>query len=428
MSDVTFSKPLTDEPMNLAPERQEFHNGWAFRGIAASVRYVLTILGLIVLIGALAAIKTKQISNLINMGKAYEKAGPPPEVVSSATAQDQKWEGTLSAVGGIAAAKGVSISNDAPGVVSRILFESGQTVRQGQVLVEIDSNVERAQIASIEARIDLAKLQAGRSRALVASNSISQAQVDTDEAQLKTASADLGALQAQIARKTVRAPFSGKLGIRQVNLGQYLNPGTTLTVLESTDSVYVDFTLPQQRLGDLKVGMPVRVTLDTSTPTSDQAAKMEPMDGVIAAIDPEIDSATRNIKLRASIPNKGDKLRAGMFARVSVILPDHGTVVAVPATSVVHASFGDSIFIVEDKKDDAGKPVNGADGKPAKVARQQFVRVGEARGDYVAILDGAKAGQEVVTEGAFKLRNNAGVVVNNSQPLKPQVAPQVENR
>jgi membrane fusion protein (multidrug efflux system) len=408
---------------------------WAARGSSAApfvrndrdgarilqfVRYLIPILGVIVVILGLGTLKFQQISMLIGMGKQMEKAGPPPESVSTSVSQRQSWEEVLEAVGSIAAAKGVAISNDAPGIVSRILFESGATVKPGQVLVELDTSVERAQLASAKARLDLAQLTAGRSRALVHSAAIAQSQLDGDEAQLKATVTDVAGIQAQIDRKTVRAPFAGRLGIREINLGQYLNPGTMITVLEAIDTVYVDFELPQQRLADIKVGMPVRVTLE--------GAQAFEADGVIAAVDPAVDSTTRTLKLRATVPNKQEKLRPGMFAQVSVVLPHRDPLVVVPATSLVHATYGDSVFVVVDKRDDAGAMVSGPTGQPAKVARQQFVKVGESRGDYVAILDGVSAGEEIVSAGAFKLRNGGGVAVHNE--VKPSAAldPHPENR
>jgi membrane fusion protein (multidrug efflux system) len=383
------------------------------------MRYVYAILGLLVVIGGLAAIKAKQIGQLISFGKQYEVMGPPPEVVSSAVATSAQWEGTLSAVGSIVAAKGVTVSNDAPGVVARIHFESGQSVKQGQVLVELDSSVEQAQLASAAARTELASISLKRTRALVDSNSIAASQLDTDQFGYKGNRADATALAAQINRKTVRAPFSGRLGIREVNLGQYLNSGTTISVLEAIDTVFVDFALPQQELGELSVGMPVRVTME---------GLAGPLPGgTISALDPEIDAMTRTVKVRASIPNKDERLRPGMFVSVAVVLPKTVDVVAVPATSIIHASYGDSVFVIEDKKDEQGAPVNGADGKPAKVARQQFVRVGRSRGDFVAIDDGVKAGEEVVSSGAFKLRNGSGVVVDNTINLDPKLDPHPVN-
>ncbi len=384
------------------------------------MRYFAAVLGLLIVIGGLAGVKYQQIASLMAMGKQMQKAGPPPESVNTAVLGEQAWEGTLSAVGSIAPVKGVEISNDAPGVVWRIDFESGALVHEGQVLVELDSRVERAQLASANARKELAAIQAKRSRALVQTNSIAQSQLDTDDSALKTVAADIGGLEAQIDRKIVRAPFSGRLGIRAINLGQYLNPGTPITVLEQIDSVFVDFTLPQQQLASLKVGTPVRATVEGAN----QAA----YDGVIAAVDPAIDSTTRAIKVRATVPNRGEKLRPGMFVDVAVVLPKADPFVAIPATAVVHASYGDSIFVVEDRKDDGGKLVLGSDNMPAKVARQQFVRVGEQRGDFVAIVDGAKAGQEVVTAGAFKLHNGSPVAVKNEVKLDAKLSPRPENR
>jgi membrane fusion protein, multidrug efflux system len=384
------------------------------------VRYVVAVLGLLVIIATLAGIKAGQFASLIAMGKQAQKAGPPPETVGTAAAQRQTWERTLSAVGTITAGKGVAASNDAPGIVSRILFESGAVVREGQTLVELDTSVERAQLASARARLELARVTATRSRALVATDSISKAQWDGDEAQLKTATTDVGALAAQIDRKTVRASFSGRLGIRLVNLGQYLTSGTPVATLESTDMVYVDFTLPQQRLADIHPGALVRVTIEGS-----EGGVHE---GTISAVEPAVDSLTRNIKVRASLPNKQDGLRPGMFANVAVVLPEQQSFVTVPSTAVIHASYGDSVFVVEDKKDDAGHVATGPDGKALKTARQQFVRVGDTRGDFVATLDGVTDGQQVVSAGAFKLRNGSGVVVNNDIKPTPQLAPHPENR
>jgi membrane fusion protein (multidrug efflux system) len=254
----------------------------------------------------------------------------------------------------------------------------------------------------------------------VASDALPRAQQDTDEAVLKTSRGDLGALHAQIARKIVRAPFSGKLGIREVNLGQYLNPGTAITSLEAINTVFVDFTLPQQRLKEVSLGMPVRILIE--------GEGTEPTDGTVQAIDPSIDPVTRSIKLRAGLDNRDQKLLPGMFARVSVILPGVRQVVTVPVSAIVHASFGDSVFVVEDRKDENGNMARGPDGAPAKLARQQFVQLAETRGDFVAVAQGVIVGQEVVTAGAFKLRNGAPVRVDNSVQARADIAPHPENR
>ena len=372
------------------------------------MRYLIPIAVLVAIVAGLGGVKLEQISTLLHAGELAQKAGPPPEVVGTAVAQKDEWAGSIAAVGTVTAVRGVAVSNESPGVVTAIHFESGQVVKAGQVLVELDTSVERAQLASAEARKELANVSAGRSRALAEREAQSKAQLDADEAQLKTSSADFGALKAQIERKTVRAPFSGRVGMRTVNLGQYLQPGTPVTVLESLGSVYVDFTVPQQNLGEVKTGTAVRVAL-TDGPV---------LDGVIGAVDPTLDAATRTIKLRASIANNRDRLRPGMFVNVEVVQGKKSSVVIAPLTAVVHASYGDSVFVVEDKSED---------GRTRKVARQQFVRLGPARGDFVAILDGVKPGQELVTAGAFKLRNGGGVVVNNDIKPVPALAPHVDN-
>jgi membrane fusion protein (multidrug efflux system) len=384
------------------------------------MKYVVVLVALLGLVGGLGSIKYKQISSLIAMGHAMEKSGPPPEAVGTATSTKDSWQESLEAVGSVAAARGVTVSNDAAGIVSAIHFESGKVVREGDVLLELDSNVERSQLAAARARRELAQINAGRTRALVASNALPMAQQDNDEAIVKTSNGDLDALAAQIARKTVRAPFSGKLGIRQVNLGQYLNPGTAITSLEATDAVFVDFTLPQQRLKQVSLGMPVRIVVE------DEGGQA--VEGVIHAIDPSLDAVTRSIKLRASLNNRDERLLPGMFARVSVILPGAHEVVALPVSSIVHASFGDSVFVIEDKKDEDGSVVKGADGSPAKIARQQFVKLAETRGDFVAVTQGISAGQEVVTSGAFKLRNGASIRIDNKVQARAELAPHPENR
>jgi membrane fusion protein, multidrug efflux system len=384
------------------------------------MRYVIAIGALLALVVGLAAVKYEQIASLISAGHAMAKAGPPPEAVGATVARAETWQETLDAVGDVAAARGVIVSNDAPGIVSAIHFESGKVVRAGDVLLELDGNVERSQLAAVEARRELAQINARRTRALVATDALPRAQQDTDDAVVKTSRSDLELLRAQLARKTVRAPFSGKLGIRQVNLGQYLNSGTPITSLEATDTVFVDFSLPQQRLRNASLGTPVHVEIE--------GEDVPPTDGVIAAIDPSIDSVTRSVKIRASLPNPDEKLLPGMFAKVVVVLPEKRDVVVVPVQAVVHAAFGDSLFVVEDRKDDAGNLVKAADGNPAKVARQQFVKLGDTRGDFVAVNNGLGVGQEVVTAGAFKLHNGASIAIDNTVQANAELTPHPENR
>ncbi len=376
------------------------------------MRYVIAVTGVLLVIGALVFIKFSQISMLIGMGKEMEKSGPPPEAVGTRKAELQSWEGSLESVGTITSAKGVDISAEVPGVVSKILFESGKVVKEGDPIIELDASVERAQLVSAQVRLDLAQKTVKRSRALTGSGLGTQAQLEADESAVRSAGADIEVLNAQIKKKTIRAPFAGRLGIREVNLGQYLNPGTVVAALESVDTVYVDFTLPQQLHDRIKVGMGVRVTIEN--------AKDATAEGTIDAIEPKVDPGTRTMKLRATVPNREDKLRAGMFAQVSVLLPKRPDVVAVPATAVMHASFGDSVFVVEEKTPEGG-------GDKALFARQQFVKTGEARGDFVEIVEGVKAGEEVVSAGAFKLKNGAKVVIDNSVENVPKLDPKPEN-
>ena len=375
-------------------------------------RFILPIVGVVALLASLGAVKATQISSLINAGKAMQAAGPPPDAVGSATAKSETWEATIAAVGSVEAGKGVTLSNDAPGVVTKIHFESGAKVKHGDVLVELDTRVEHAQLASAIARRDLAGTNARRSKALVSGGVAPVAQLETDDATLRTASADASALQAQIERKTVRAPFAGTLGIRLVNIGQYLNPGTALSVLQSTDATFVDFTVPQERLEEVSVGVPVRFTIGGVSGAS--------LEGAIAAVDPSVDAVTRSVKLRATAADPDRKLRPGMFVKVAVVLAAKRNVVVVPATSLVHAAYGDSVFVVEKRPE--------GDAKPGLVARQQFVRAGELRGDFVAIEEGLKGGEEVVTAGAFKLRNGGSVTVNNDVGKAPERSPKPDNR
>ena len=371
-----------------------------------------------------AGTKFAQISSLIKFGKAAQAAGPPPEAVGTATATGGSWESVLESVGSVAAGRGVTISNEIPGVVRAIRFESGAKVRAGQVLVELDAGVEKAQLASLRARQELATTTAARTRKLESGGAATKAQLENDESQMKTIGADAEALRAQIDKKTIRAPFAGRLGIRSINLGQYLNPGTAITVLESLEAVYIDFTVPQQEVARVPVGTAVRIVLPGTQP-------IQTLTGKIAAVDPSIDPVTRAVRLRASVQDDKatrDKLHPGMFVNVSVMLPEQKNVVSVPAIAILRAPYGNSVFIVEDRKDEQGHVVKGPDGKPGKVARQQFVRVGTTRGDFVSIDEGVTAGQEIVMLGAFKLRNGAPIMVNNQTKLEPSQTPNPQNR
>jgi membrane fusion protein, multidrug efflux system len=381
------------------------------------MRYLLVIVGLLLVVGGLVYVKFSQISMLIGMGEAMAQAGPPPEAVSTTPATHQTWEASLRSVGTVASAKGVEISAEVPGVVKKIGFESGKLVKKGDVLVVLDSRVERAQLSSAQVRRDLALTNVKRARALGAVGAESQAQLDNDENALRQAAAELEVLRAQIARKTIRAPFAGRLGIRNVNLGQYLNPGTSITTLEAVGGAYVDFQLPQQHQREVATGQPVRVSVEGAPELSGP--------GTITAISPNVDPSTRTLGLRAAVDL--DALQPGMFVRVEVVLPEARKVVAVPLTAVVYAPYGDSVFVIEDPLPDA-LPSQAPNEEPVLRARQQFVRLGERRGDFVSVLDGVQPGQVLVSAGAFKLRNNSPVFINDALALTPELDPNPVNR
>jgi membrane fusion protein (multidrug efflux system) len=384
------------------------------------MQYVVVILGLVVALGALAGIKGAQVSELLRWAEhRQQQDGLPPESVSTARATTQNWGDSLNAVGSVTSVRGVAVSNEIPGVVARLHFDSGARVKQGQLLLELDARVEKAQLSSLRARLRLARHSLQRSRLLAPQGAISDSQLDADETSASAVSADVQALQAQIERKSVRAPFSGRLGIRAVNMGQYLPPGTTIAVLESTDSVFVDFSLPQPESARVHLGMHVLAQLDPPGST--------PLRGSVSAIDPTLDPETRNIRIRASLPDPGDRLRPGMFVRVSVLLPQERPMLVVPLSAVSHASYVDSLFVV-DAGHGAAASGSGPELAPIRVARQHFVRLGPARGDFVGVLEGLNDGDEVVAAGTFKLRNGSRVIVNNDVGPEAQLDPRPENR
>lgn len=383
------------------------------------LRWVLAIVAVLVIIGVLAGLKVAQIGSLIAFGKQMEESGAPPEAVGAGKSEKQDWEGTLTGIGSVASSKGVVVSTEVPGTITRLLFNSGDTVKAGQVLVELDSSIERAQLASAVVRKEQANTNVSRTAGLAARGAASQQQLDSEANQLKAASAEIVTLQAQIAKKTIRAPFAGKVGIRDVNLGQYLNPGTPVATLESADSVYVDFTMPQQRVSEVKVDMPVRIKLEDP--------KEKPLEGKVAAIEPTLQASTRSVKLRAAVPQT-DKLRPGMFVDVEVVMPDKTAYVVVPLTALVRAAYGNSVFVIEEKKPDEKGMRQTPDGQQVKVARQRFVESAGTKGDFVAITKGLEPGLEIVTIGAFKLRNNAPVVISDKAIPDAQLAPKPENR
>lgn len=346
-------------------------------------------------IAALGFVKIQQIQDATAQAAAYR---PPPEAVTTIVAQAEPWPDALSYIGTTAAVQGVTVSADLPGLVERIEFQSGRAVRKGDVLVALDTRQEQAQLAAAEAARELARLNFERMQALVVDGAISRADYDRAAAEQKSTEARVGEIRAAIARKTIRAPFSGVLGIRQVNLGQYLSGGDPIVPLQALHPIYVNVGVPQQETARVRLGRTVRVTADA-------LAGVE-FTGRVTAIDSVVSEATRNVQVQVTVPNPDGRLRPGMFVTTAIVTGAARPTVSLPASSISYAPFGDSVFVLA--------RMTAPDGTPYTGVRQQFVTLGPARGDRVAVLAGVEAGDEVVTSGVFKLRNGAAVLVNNA--------------
>ncbi|HNC23481.1 MAG TPA: efflux RND transporter periplasmic adaptor subunit [Opitutaceae bacterium] len=362
-------------------------------------KFAIAIAGYALVVLTLGAVKASQIKEMSSVSHV-----PPATAVTTYEARSVAWQPTINAIGTLAPVEGVTLAPDADGTIVKIAVENGAHVKAGDLVIELDTTVEEAQLAAAEARSALAKLQRDRAVELAAKNTISAAELDTATAQLNQATADVAAIKATIDKKHVRAPFDGRIGIRMVNLGQFVARGRAVVPLQKMDPIYVNFNVPQQQLAALKIGQPVVVRVD---------ALPVPYNGTITAINSEVDSATRNIAVQATLANPEEQLRPGMFVQTEVELPLGPPQVVVPATAVAYAPYGNSVFVVETLKN--------ADGSSYLGVRQQIVRVGATRGDLVAIESGLKPGEQVVTAGVFKLRNGAHVEVNNT--VQPSASP-----
>jgi membrane fusion protein (multidrug efflux system) len=361
--------------------------------------------------GPLFLVKMSQFKAMGEAGAAM-MASMPPTPVTAAPAEAGRWGNSISATGSIAAVQGVTVGAEMPGKIVKISFEAGAVVKAGDLLVQLDTTTETAQLRAAEATAALAQANLKRARELRESNTNSAAELDAADAQAKQAAAQADSIRTVIAKKTIRAPFAGRLGLRLVNLGQILREGDAISTLQTLDPVFVNFSLPQQRLSQLTAGHKVQITTD--------AAPGESFEGEITAISPEVDVATRNIRLQATVKNRGEKLRAGMFATVEVVLPTQTEVLAIPVTAVLYAPYGDTVFVIDEQKDEKS-------GKTQKVLRQQFVRLGNARGDFVNVIEGLKPGETVVTSGVFKLRPGMPVVIDNKLALPAKLEPKPKN-
>lgn len=366
-------------------------------------RILIAVAGLVVLVAILGAVKFLQIRAMVDQAKKFT---PPPETVTTAPVTADAWGTSLTAVGTLTAVQGVTVSAELPGNVVSIAFEAGMTVQKGDILVRQDTSSEEAQLPGSVAQADLARSNLSRADQLLERGIIAKVDRDNAVAALAQAEAQAENIRAAIQKKTIRAPFRGQLGIRQVNLGQTLREGDPIVVLQSLDPVFVDFSLPEQQVSALRTGLQVSITGDALPGVT--------VKGRITAVSPQVDADTRSIKVQATAANSSGKLRPGMFVNVAVELPMQRKVLVIPATAVLYAPYSDSVFVIEENN-------------KIKTLRQQFVRLGEKRGDFVAVTEGLKHGETIVSTGVFKLRNGQPVTVDNTLAPQFQKAPAPEN-
>ena len=370
-------------------------------------KILLAVLLVAVVAGALVGIKALQIKKMIAQGESFVM---PPAVVSTANATSASWETVLRAVGSVTPVQGVTLTAETPGKVVRIEFDSGDRVEAGEVLVQMDVSQETAQLRALEASENLARISLKRIETLLAQRSTAKSEYDVALAEHRQVLAQMDALRAVIAKKTIRAPFAGTLGLRHVNLGQNLGDADKVATLQRLDSVYVEFVLPQQQVGQVRTGYTVRVTSD--------ALPGQTLEGRLVAMEPLADSATRTVRMQAVFDNPGEILRPGMFVNAGVVLPAREDVTLVPATAVLFAAYSDSVFVVEQAE---------GNGTQGLVLRQQFVTLGERRGDFVTVTRGVEPGQTVVSTGVFKYRNGQSVIEDNTLNPEFKIAPTPEN-
>jgi len=373
------------------------------------LKRMLLMLGVVLLIIAgLGFVKYRQFQGFKAQGASF---APPPTAVTTIVAKRETWASTLQVIGTAAAIQGVTVSADLPGTVDRIHFESGKAVQVGDVLVELDTRQERAQLAAAQADWELARINYERQEKLVAQGVVARTEYDNASAQQKSTEAHVGEIKATIERKTIRAPFSGILGIRQINLGQYLSAGQAIVSLQAVNPIYVNFGVPQQQSPQVRMGGSLRMTSD-DLPGIQFA-------GRVSAVDSVVNEATRNIQVQATLTNPQGRLRPGMFVQVELGLGANRQIIALPASSINYAPYGDSVYVVTDVQDPKS-------GKTFRGVRQQFVKIEGSRGDQVAVVSGVNPGEEIVTSGVFKLRNGAPVQVNNKvqPPNNPKPKPE----
>lgn len=368
-------------------------------------KFVVAFVLILVVVGGIVGLKAFQIADLIGFAGKAEAAGMPPVAVATARATPANWERSMQFVGTLRAVQGVTLTAELGGVLRSIDVENGAVVEKGQILMKLDTTQEEADLASAEARLRLAQVNLERSKGLLEKRIIPPSDYDAALAAFDEARAHEANLRATIAKKIIRAPFSGKVGIRRVNLGQTIKSGEELIPLHQSDPIYIEFAVPQTRLALIHTGQTLRVVSDGLD---------QPVAGTVEAINPVIDETTRTARVQGLLHNPEDRLRAGQFALVDVILPGEEAVIAIPSSAVLAQAFGDSVFVVEE-------------GEKGSVVRQQFVQLGERKGDFVQVVKGLSAGDRVVSAGAFKLTNGARVEINDAMQPEPSLQPEVPN-
>jgi membrane fusion protein (multidrug efflux system) len=384
-----------------------------------ALRWILMLIGVAVVFGGVFLIKAifaKQTNNF------FDNMPQPAVAVSAANAQPQRWSEGGDAVGTLVAVNGTDVTTESGGVVRAIEFTAGQPVAAGAVLVRLNTANEEATLKALETSAKLAETQAQRWQQLGKDKLVSLDEVQQRTAAAAAARAQVEAQRALIAQKTIRAPFAGRLGIRKVNLGQFVSPGDAIVSLQQLDPIYLDFSLPEQMIGQLKQGDSVRATVD--------ALPGQAFEGKVTAVEPQVDPNTRNFKAQATLRNPDGALRPGSFAKVGFDLGGEHEVVVIPQTAVSFNPYGNAVFVIGKVKRKAGE--TDMQGKPLTgdklVVTQRFIKTGATRGDLIAVVDGLKPGEQVVTSGLLKLRNGAEVTVNNAVQPSADAQPKVENR
>lgn len=373
-----------------------------------NIRLIIMLAACVIIFGGVFGVQ-KVLND--GMNDFFDNMPVPPVAVTVAEVKEFTWEREITAVGTARAVNGTQLTTESAGIVTEIRFNSGDLVKKGDILVRLEDDADRAQLQALRAAAELSRLELERSRRLHNQGSISKAELDRAQSQADQASGSLTTQEARVAQKTLRAPFDGRLGIRQINLGEYLGAGEPVVSLQQLQPIYIDFNLPEQRLADLSLDLTINARID--------AWPEDTFQGTITAIEPGIDRATRNFSAQATLANEDGKIRPGMFARVSVDLGEAEDVLAVPQTAISYNPYGNAVFVIVEQQD--------KDGEARLVVNRRFVRTGRTRGDFVAILEGLQPGDRVATSGLLKLSNNTVVTISDEVDLAPQLTPKPAN-